>query len=171
MEYGYTYKTGTLGNSSYLSHKEFVARGEMCSKEWECLQRIREIGNVATFVATYLAHYYTNIINDHGTICPLNDYDYVFSFITTYMQKRSFFLESLNRFIPLSIESGMADRVLGESVHVTRLTRNTTAASDEYFVFTLSHFRIAFYSLFLCHSLSCLLFVCEVLYKLRLRYF
>jgi hypothetical protein len=43
-------------------------------------------------------------------------------------------------------------------------------ASDGYFVFTLSHLRIAFYILFLGHSLSCLLFVCEVLYKLRLRY-
>jgi hypothetical protein len=172
IEYGYTYGGNyLLYSSSDLKHIHVVARGETFSTDWECLDRIRETGNFAAFVRTGLAHNYTNSINGRNTICPLNDYDYVFYFITTYVQKGSFFLESLNKFITISIESGMFDRVLGKSAYVTRPSRKRMVASDGYFVFTLSHLRIAFYILFLGHSLSCLLFVCEVLYKLRLRYF
>jgi hypothetical protein len=157
--------------SSDLRHKVVVLRGQMCSNEWACLDRIRETGNFATFIPTFLAHNYTNTIKDHSTVCPLNDDDYDLRFITTYVQKGSFFLESLNKFITLSIESGMAGRVFRNSVYFTRPSRNTTDVSEGYFVFTLSHLHIAFYILFLGHSLSFLLFACEVLYKLRLRYF
>jgi hypothetical protein len=154
-----------------LKHKKLVARCVRCSNDLECLDRIRETGNFATFTQTWFAHNYTNVNNAHSTVCPLNDDDYLFYFITTYLQKGSFFLESLNKFITVSIESGIVDRVLGKSVYVTRPTRKMMNASDAYFVFTLSHLRIAFYILFLGHSLSVLLFVCEVLYKLRLRCF
>jgi hypothetical protein len=172
IEYGYTYAGNyLLDSSSDLKHIQVVARGEIFSTDWECLDRIRETGNFATFVPTWSAHNYTNSINGRNTICPLNDYDYIFFFVTTYLQKGSVFLESLNKFITLSIESGMFDSVLRKSVYFTRPTRKMMDASDGYFVFTLSHLRIAFYILFLGHSLSCLLFLSEVLYKLRLRYF
>jgi hypothetical protein len=172
IEYGYTYRMNTLlGNYSYLKKKEVVARGEICSDEWECLNRMRETGKFATFVPTFLAHHYTKVTNDHGTICPLNDYDYVFYFVTTYVQKGSFFLESLNKFITLFFESGLGANALKRGVYVARHIRNTADESDGYFVFTLSHLYIAFYILFLGHTLSFLLFVCEVLYNLRHRYF
>jgi hypothetical protein len=172
IEYGFSYfENITFDITSDLKHKEVALRGQQCSSEWECLNRIHETGNFAGFFPTGFAYNLTISINDDSTVCPLNDDDYVLGFLTTYVQKGSFFLESLKKFITLSIESGMADRVLRKSVYVTRPTRKRMDASDGYFVFTLSHFRIAFYILFLCHSVSCLLFVCEVLYKLRLRYF
>jgi hypothetical protein len=171
-EYGFPYSTNiSFGISSGLEHKEVVLSGGICSSDWECLDRIRETGNFATFVPGWIAHNYMNVNKAHGTVCPLSDGDYYFYLITTYVQKGSFFLESLNKFITLSIESGMADKLFRNSVYVARPTRNTMDVSDGYFVFTLSHLRIAFYILLLCHSLSCLLFLCEVLYKLRLRYF
>jgi hypothetical protein len=170
--FGYTYGyTLMFDESTDSRHKEVVERGEKCSTDWECIGRVHETGNFATFVPTWLAHHYKNLINDHSTICPLNDDDYAFSFITSYVQKGSLFLETLNRFITISIESGMVDKLVRNSVYVTMPIRNTTDVSDGYFVFTLSHLHIAFYMLFLGQSLSLLLFLCEVLYQLRLRLF
>jgi hypothetical protein len=171
IEYGYISATTPFYIMPDFKNKKVVASGVKCSKDLECLDRIRESGNFAAFVQTGFAHNYINVKNAHSTVCPINDDDYIFYFVTTYVQKGSIFLESLNKFISFFIESGMAGGLSRKCVHVTRLTRNTTAASDGYFVFTLSHLRIAFYILFLGHSLSFLLFLCEVLYKLSLRYF
>jgi hypothetical protein len=157
--------------SSDSRHKEVFARGKKYSSGWECIDRIHTSGNFATFVPNWEVHNYTNVINDHSTICPLNDVDYAFSFITTYVQRGGFFLESLNRFITLSIESGIFDKLFRKSVYTAMAIRKTTDVSDGYFVFTLSHLHIAFYILFIGHSLSLLLFLCEVLYHLRLRLF
>jgi hypothetical protein len=154
-----------------LRQKEVAARFEICSADWECIHRNREIANFANFVPNWLAYNYKNLINDHSIVCPLNDDDYVFSFISTYVQKGSLFLESFNRFITLSIESGMADKALRDSVFVPLAIRNAADVSDGYFAFTLSHIRGAFYILFLGHKLSILLFLSEVLYKFRFRQF
>jgi hypothetical protein len=86
------------------------------------------------------------------------------------VQKGSFFLESLNKFFALSIESGMVDKVLRNSVYVLKPFRENTDVSDGYFVLALSHLSIAFYILLFGHGLSFLLFLCEVFYHFRLRY-
>ena len=107
---------------------------------------------------------YTNAINDHSTVCLLNDHDYDFVFLTTYVQKGSFFLESLNKFVCLYIESGMIHRNVKDSVYVPRPVRNNTDLSEGYFVFTLNHLRIAFYILFFGQGVSFLMFLCEASY-------
>jgi hypothetical protein len=170
IEFGYPKgfdKIFYLSSNSRL--EDIFARGETCSSSLECIDKIHKSGNFATFVISYAALYYKNDIKDHRTVCPLDNYDYNFVFMTTYMQKGSFFLESLNKFITLSIESGIAGKALSYSAFVTMGFRNTADLSDEYFVFTLSHLHIAFYILFLGHSFSLLMFLCEVLYQLRLR--
>jgi hypothetical protein len=164
--FGYTNGYNILFETfSDLRQKEVAARVEICSTDWECIHRIRETATFATFVPNWLAYNYKNVINDHSTVCPLNDDDYVFSFISTYVQKGSLFLESFNRFIIIYIESGMADKALRASVFVPLANRNAADVSDGYIVFNLSHIRVAFYILFLGHILSFLLFLCEVLYK------
>jgi hypothetical protein len=172
IEFGYP--TGTaiyFSLSSDLRHKVVLERGELCSNLEVCLDRIRETGNFATFTGVWLVQNYTTIINDHNTICLLKDNDYDFLFITTYVQKGSFFLESLNKYITLSVEYGMIARLAKDIIHLSRFTRNYVHVSDEYFVFTLSHLSIAFYILFFGLGLSFLLLVCEVFYQFRLRHF
>jgi hypothetical protein len=163
---GYVY----FSLSSDLRHKVVLERGEFCSDFKVCLDRIHDTGNFAVFTVVWEAQNYTNIINDHGTICLLNDNDYDFVFITTYVQKGSFFLELLNKYISLSIESGMISRLAKDIIHMSRFTRNNVDVSDGYFVFTLSHLSIAFYILFFGLGLSFLLFLCEVFYRFKLRH-
>jgi len=156
--------------SSDLRHEEFIERGEICSTYEVCIDRIRETGNFATFLPVWVVQNYTNIINDHSTVCLLNDDDYVFIFLTAYVQKGSFFLESLNKFFALSIESGVFDKALRNIEFMLKPFRQSSDLSAGYFVFTLSHLRIAFSILFVGHSLSFLLFLCEVFFHFILKY-
>jgi hypothetical protein len=171
IEFGYPYFLHIFFSlSSDLRHKEVVERGEKCLNSQLCIDRIRETGKFATFDNVWVVQNYINIINDHSKVCLLNDDDYVSIFITTYVQKGSFFLESLNKYITLSVESGMFDRLAKDIIHMSRVICNNVDVSDGYFVFTLSHLSITFYILFCGLGLSFLLFLCEVFYHFRLRY-
>jgi hypothetical protein len=171
IEFGYNEDANIYFSlSSDLRHKKVFERAEICSNYNVLIDRIRETGNFAIFAPMWLVQNYTNVINDHSTVCLLNDDDCDFIFVTTYLQKGSFFLESLNKYITLSIESGILTRTVRDSVFVPKPARNIINVSDGYFVFTLSHLRIAFYILFVGQGVSFLLLVCELLYHFRLRY-
>jgi hypothetical protein len=163
IEFGYpdTFRA-LFAESSDLRHKEVVERSEIFSTYGVCLDRFRETGNIAIFVPVVAVQIYKNIYNEHNTYCPINDDDYALRFITTYVQKGSIFLESLNKFIALSIESGMFGNSLRDSLFLPNPTVDSSDLAEGYFVFTLSHFRIAFHILFVGHGLSFLLFLCEV---------
>jgi hypothetical protein len=157
-------------SSSDLRYKVVVERGELCSTSAVCIDRIRKSGNFASYAPVWVVQNYTNVFNDHSTVCLVNGYDYDIGFIAIYLQKGSFFLESMNKFIALSVESGMIDKKVRSSVYMSRPIHNTTDVSDGYFVFTLNHLRIAFYILFVGHGVSFVLFLCEMFYHFRLRY-
>jgi hypothetical protein len=159
IEFGHLgYSKMFLGLSSDLRHKEVIEIGEVCWNIEECFDRIRETGNFAVFAPMWVVQYYPNTVNDHSTICLLNDDGYGFIFMASYFQKGSFFLESVNKCIFLSIESGMFGRAAKNSGYVPKPIRQNTDVSDGYFVFTLSHLGIAFYILFVGHGVSFLLF-------------
>jgi hypothetical protein len=171
IAFGYQESVGSLLElSSDLRHKVVVERGEICSTYAVCIDRIRKSGNFATYAPVWEVQNYTYVVKDQSTVCLLNDDDYDIIFITTYLQKGSFFLESGNKFITHYIESGMADKKVRDSVYLSRPIHNTTDVSEGYFVFTLSHLRIAFYILFVGHGVSFVLFLCEVFYHFRHRY-
>jgi hypothetical protein len=93
IEFGYPYFLNKLFSfSSDLRHQEVFKRGEKCSTSEKCIDRIRETGKFAAFALVWVVQNYTNIINDRSSICLLNDNDYDFIFVTTYVQKGSFFL-------------------------------------------------------------------------------
>jgi hypothetical protein len=170
MEFGYRKVWEKYFRVSSVSrHKEVIARSEICSTFEVCIDRIRETGNFALFAPMWIVQNYTNTINDRSSVCLLNDGDYGLIFITTYVQKGSFFLEPLNKFVSLYIETGMLHRKARDSVYMSSSTRNNTDVSDEYFVFTFSHLHIAFYIFFFGHGLSFLLFLFEKFYLFRLR--
>jgi hypothetical protein len=155
--------------SSDSRYKEVVERAEICSKCDVCIERIHETGTFATFAPVWAVQNYTNTINDRSTICPLNGDDYDFVFMSTYVQKGSFLFESLNKYIILSVESGLINWLLKYIIFMSRLNRNIIDVTDWYFVFNLSHLLFAFYILFFGHGLSFLLFLFEVFYHFNLR--
>jgi hypothetical protein len=170
LEFGYDEFSNIIFSfSSDLKHKEVVERAEICRTK-ECIDRMRETGNFATFAPLWFVQFYTNITNDHSSVCLLNEDDYYSYFVTTYVQKGSFFLESLNKYITLSIESGMIARTISDSIFAPKLIRDTIDVSDGYFFFTFSHLSIAFYILFFGQAASFIMFLCEVFYHFRLRY-
>jgi hypothetical protein len=161
-----------FGVSSNLRQKEAFERGKSCSSCELCIDSIRNTGKFAIFAPVWVVQNYTYIINDHSTVCLLNDDDYDFTLITTYVRKGSFLLESLNKYIILSFESGLFDRLAKDIIYMSRYKRNTNEVSNGWFVFTLNHLLIAFYILLFGHGLSFLLFLCEVFfYHFRLRRF
>jgi hypothetical protein len=171
IEFGYEEFEKIISSlSSDLRHKEVVERGEVCWPLVVCIDRMRERGNFAIFALMWRVQHYLNSINDHSTVCLLNDDDYEFIFVTTYVQKGSFFLALLNKYITLSIESGMIAKTARDSVYVPKHTLSTINESDGYFVFSFSHLLIAFYILFFGHGVSFLVFLCEVFYHFSLRY-
>ena len=170
IEFGYIDLWNIMfGVSSDLRHEEVFKRAEICSTPEVCIDRIRETGNFAIFDTMFAVGNYTNTINDHSTVCPLNDLDCDFVFISTYVQEGSFFLESLNKYIILSFESGVTDRFVTDIVLMSRFNRNDIDVPDGYFVFNLSHLLFPFYILFFGHGLSFLLFLFELFYHFYLR--
>jgi hypothetical protein len=170
IEFGYPLGLSVVfGVSSDLRHQEVFKRGERCSSYEKCIDKIRETGKYACFLPVQFVQNYISIVHDRSSICLLNDDEYYFSFITTYVQNGSFFLESLNKFVTVSIESGMIDKTVRESVFMSGPIRNDTDVSDGYFVFTLSHLRISFYILSLGYGIGFVLFLCEVFYHFKLR--
>ena len=87
IEFGYPDGFDILFSvSSDLRHTEVVERGERCGSETECIERIHETSEIAAFVAAWAVQNYTNTINDRSSFCRLNEDDYSFSFVTTYVQ-------------------------------------------------------------------------------------
>jgi hypothetical protein len=156
--------------SSVTGHELISKRGETCWTYAVCIDRIHESGNFAMYAPVWSVQNYTKLFKIQSSVCQLNDDDYDILFITSYVQKGSFFLESLNMFVVFLMQSGLINKKVRDSVYMPRSIRNTTDVSDGYFVFTLNHLRIAFYILFVGHGVSFLLFLCEVLYHFRLRY-
>lgn len=170
MEFGYPdFVSELFSLSSDSRYKEVVERAKICSLCEECIDRIRETGNFATFAPVFIVQNYTNTINDHSTVYPLDDDDYDFIFITTYLQKGSFFLESLNKYIILYAEFGLIEWLFKDPIFMSRYNRNNIDVPDGYFVFTLSHLLFVFYVIVFGHGLSFLLFLCEVFYHFKLK--
>jgi hypothetical protein len=155
--------------SSDWRHKELLARREECSPEEICLNKIRETGDFATLAEEWFVQNFTYSINDHSFVCPLNDDDYFFVFLSVYVQKGSFLLEFVNKIVTFAMESGMALKADRDRRISNRDVPDPADIFGEYFVFTPNHLRIAFYILFLGHSVSFILFVCELIYHSRLR--
>jgi hypothetical protein len=157
------------GNSSDWRHMELLLKRVKCSTVETCIDRIRETGNFATFSVTNVVQYYTNFMNYPSFICPLNDYDFFPVFFCFYVPKGSFLLEFVNRLVSVATESGMIVKRERDIIIENKGVADSGIIFGDYFVFTLIHLRIAFYTLFLGQCLSVLLFVGELLFHLTLK--
>jgi hypothetical protein len=156
-------------NSSDWRHKELLSKREECSPEQKCIGRIRETGNFATLCDAWEVQDYTNRVNDHSFVCPLNDEDTFPVFLSVYVPKGSFLLEFINRLVSIATESGLIVKVDRDDMYEKKDVADSGKIFGDYFVFTLSHLHIAFYILFVGHCLSFLFFVGELLFHFILK--
>jgi hypothetical protein len=169
MKFGYLHEYDKFyKDSSDWRHKELLAKREECSTKQICLNKIRETGDFATLVDEWYVQNFTNSIDDHSFVCPLNDDDYHFVYLSIYVQKGSFLLEFINKLVRVATESGLLEKAMTDYVTTNRDVPDPADIFGEYFVFTLTHLRIAFYILLVGHSLSFVVFVCEHIYRSRL---
>jgi hypothetical protein len=148
-------------------HKEILAKRKECSSAEACVDRIRETGNFAFLLQEWYVQNYINYINDHSFVCPLNDYDTFNVFVCFYLPKGSILLEFTNRFATSITESGLAVKVYRDGLLQNKDVDVSGEIFGDYFVFTVSHLRLAFYILFLGDFLSVLFFFGELLYSFR----
>jgi hypothetical protein len=164
MKFGYRHEYAKFyEESSDWRHKELLARREECSPEHICLRRIRETSDYATLAEEWYVQNFTNGMTDHSAFCPLNDADYFFVFLSVYAQKGSFLLEFFNRMVTFATESGISAKADKDRRVTNKRGSGEADSLGEYFVFTLSHLRIAFYILLLGNGMSFALFLCELL--------
>jgi hypothetical protein len=156
-------------DSSDWRHKELLSKREACWPEETCIDRIRETGNFASLCQAWVVVHNTNISSDHSLICPLNDVDTFPVFLSFYVPKGSFLLEFVNQLVSVATESGMAVKVDRDRTCKNKDVADSREIFGDYFVFTVSHLRVAFYVLFVGHGLSVLLFVGELLYYFILK--
>jgi hypothetical protein len=168
IKFGFTYDTDIFyAESSDWRHKEILERREECQLPKKCLDRIRERGDFAILVQDWFVQNYTNKINNHNFICPLNDDDSILVFLSLYVRKGSFLLEIINKLVRIATESGMALKTVRDRIITNRDISFSADIFGEYFVFTLNHLRIAFYILLVGHSMSLVLFACELICRTR----
>jgi hypothetical protein len=168
IEFGYILEHNVHYNESTdWRHKEIRAKRKEFSSEQACVERIRDTGNFATLCQEWYVQNYTNYINDHSFVCPLNDYDTMYVFLSFYLPKGSFLLEFINRFVTFVTESGLIVKLTRDTFSPNKDVDKSWETFGDYFVFTVSHLRLAFYILFLGDCLSVLFFFGELLYSFR----
>jgi hypothetical protein len=80
--------------------------------------------------------------------------------IVAYFSKGSIFLRAFNKALVSSVESGLITKAVKNKV-----SPSVSNTADDFFIFTISHLSISFYLLLLGHSVSIILFFCEVIYN------
>jgi hypothetical protein len=135
--------------------------------------------NVATISSSFHAEYYTLAALPIGSatpqMCTLKDNFYNIRY-TTYMEKGSFLVDSFNRIIRRVIEAGLIEKLKHDIKTSWRYGKfsdtyvaldaifETTTVKSDYFVFSMSHLKLAFYFLVLGYLLSIIMVVAELLF-------
>jgi hypothetical protein len=145
-------------HSNYGVHQELIRRREQCSPPSSCVQRIINTRDYATLGESFVIEKYLTGANNSNYVCAMNDMDAYPVKVVAYFSKGSIFFPAFNKALVSSVETGLTLKALR-----TRPSPDRGADVEEFFVFTLSHLSIAFYSLLLGLCLSFVLFLCEVI--------
>jgi hypothetical protein len=102
-------------------------------------------------------------------ICHIDDSS-IYLYAVGLLHKGSPFLDGLNKFISRYLESGLKDKDWSDTYFMGRLQSMGSNelfedTTGEFFVFTINHLSAAFLILILGHIFSCVVFICEVIYR------
>jgi hypothetical protein len=145
--------------SNYGVHQDLIHRREECHPPKFCVQRIINTKNYATMGESFIIDNYLKTARDSNYVCVMNSMDAYPVKVVAYFSKGSIFFHAFNKAIVSSIETGLVLKALK-----TKSSPDLGGDVEEFFVFTLSHLSVAFYSLLLGLSVSFVLFSCEVVY-------
>ena len=147
-----------------------------CPDHHKCLQRLFVDGDATVFAPTVDATY---VLSHMGTsqnrkpLCTLNDNVYPLD-VAMYLAKGHPLLHLFNVVITRCIEAGLVLKYWSDTIFRIHLQHaadskepSCAVCNDMYFVFTLSHVKVAFVVLLGGFILSAIVFVIELVYKGR----
>lgn len=171
---------------SFIKFTDPTYHSEICLERRECLYRSICIidylssQNVTTISSSFHAEYYKLAALPVGSLpprmCTLRDNFYNIRY-TIYIAKGSFLVESFNRIIRQVTEAGLIDKLIRdaktrwryENLSNTHLATGNIFQTDtdsiNYFVFSMSHLKVAFYLLALGYVLSIHMIIGELLFS------
>ena len=94
----------------------------------------------------------------------MNNIDVDSGQMVALFSRRTLILEKFNKFVTHMFESGEITKLETELWTVHSYTDDEEAASEEYFVFTISHLLVAFYVHIIGHSVGVVIFLLELLH-------
>ncbi|PNF19944.1 hypothetical protein B7P43_G10374 [Cryptotermes secundus] len=160
-------------------YSEIRLEKKECRYRGTCIIDYLSNTNVATISSSFHAEYYTLAAIPAGSstprMCTLKDKFYNIRY-TMYIEKGSFLVDSFNRIIRRVIEAGLIEKLKQDTKTSWRygkfsephLTIDTVVETNrdesDYFVFSMSHLKLAFYFLILGYLLSIIMIVGELLF-------
>jgi hypothetical protein len=158
----------------YVEHDSLKLDRFECANAEKCLERVFTESDT-TFVATTFRALYIAIhigkTADKNQLCSLDEYIFPSIFVMYFHQGHPV-IDSFNIVIRRCIEAGLGDKYLSD-LHFNQTLQNMRkleefncqACNDNYFVFSLTHLRVAFIVLGFGYVLSVAVFVAELICK------
>ena len=160
---------------NYSEHDRFRSHID-CSDHHKCLQRLFVDGDITVFTPMIDAVYvlsHMGMSQNRKLLCALNDNVFPLDF-AMYLTKGHPPLHLFNVVIRRCMEAGLVLKYWNDMIFLIHLQHaadskepSCVVCNDMYFVFTLSHVKVAFVILFWGFILSAIVFVIELAYKCR----
>lgn len=141
-----------------------IDKGHQCYDFTECVERIIGTGKFALFENSKKVQKYLASVKKRKRVCVMNNIDVDSGQMVALFSRRTLILEKFNKFVTHMFESGEITKLETELWTVHSYTDDEEAASEEYFVFTISHLLVAFYVHIIGHSVGVVIFLLELLH-------
>jgi hypothetical protein len=158
----------TFEYPEFVKFQENKKLQEDCSDNRKCLQRMITKTDIATVSIPLYATYVglqMGIVDVGKVICPL-DVTAASGSLTVLFKKGNPLLDRFNTLMRRYLEAGLQERMWTELQHVAFLKgggKIGEAASDMFFVFSVSHLKPAFVVLLVGTGLSSVVFIGELI--------
>lgn len=164
-----------LHEAGYEEHERLNLDQVECADYEKCLERLFLQEDVAVLSPAVGAQYIASLVrktDDENTLCFLDENVFSVNCVMYFSRNRPEFYK-INAVIRRCIEAGLVEKYWSElnfilkwrNVEKSKDTTDCQKYSDMYFVFSLSHLRVAFLVLGFGHVLSVILFVAELIFK------
>ena len=138
--------------------------GNECYDYTECVERIIDTGNFALFAESGYVNRYLASAKKRNKVCVMNHYDVDPQRMVNLFSRWTQILEQFNKFVTRMQESGEITKHERNVRIYSSTFHDEEDASQQYFVFSISHLLVAFYALSIGHSLGFVIFLLELLH-------
>ncbi|PNF26843.1 hypothetical protein B7P43_G16841 [Cryptotermes secundus] len=163
-----------LHEAGYQEHEHLNLDQVECADYEKCLERLFVQEDVAVLSPVIGAQYIASLVgktDNENTLCFLDENVFSVNCVMYFRRGRPEFYK-INAVIRRSFEAGLVEKYWSELNFKLKLLNVETSGdtdcqecSDMYFVFSLSHLKVAFLVLVFGHVLSATLFLAELTFK------